>query len=217
MGRIICLADSRKHGLHCVAGVDPRTGKWVRPVSRHPDGALHPGDILVEGRQLSILDIIEFPERDAPAVDFGFQPENVLIGPGRWEIVGRASAEEVLAFCESSRVLLHNAYDRVSYRYLQGLPRDRWKSLQLVRATRLCFRMVRRPGKADQCRAGFAYPPGGRTRYDLPLTDPVWERVVADGRAGRSECIFAVSLGMPFSPDDREPACFKLVAGVIRL
>jgi hypothetical protein len=41
--------------------------------------------------------------------------------------------------------------------------------------------------------------------------------MVGDRRAGRSDCIFTVSLGMPFSPDDREPACFKLVAGVIRL
>ena len=31
---IVVLANSRKHGGHCVAGKCVDTGKWIRPVSR---------------------------------------------------------------------------------------------------------------------------------------------------------------------------------------
>lgn len=34
---ILCLAASRKHGGHCFAGKDLRTGEWIRPVSDRPD------------------------------------------------------------------------------------------------------------------------------------------------------------------------------------
>lgn len=45
--RMICLANSRKIGGRCVAGIDVNTGEWVRPV-RDNGGALTLDDISYE-------------------------------------------------------------------------------------------------------------------------------------------------------------------------
>jgi hypothetical protein len=31
MVKIICLANSWKHGERCIAGINPDTKKWIRP------------------------------------------------------------------------------------------------------------------------------------------------------------------------------------------
>jgi hypothetical protein len=38
--RLLCLANSEKHGGRCIAGVDIDTGEWIRPVSDREDGRL---------------------------------------------------------------------------------------------------------------------------------------------------------------------------------
>lgn len=39
MTTIICLANSRKYQNRCIAGLTP-AGRWVRPVSKLPDGSV---------------------------------------------------------------------------------------------------------------------------------------------------------------------------------
>jgi hypothetical protein len=39
---IVCLANSRKAGGRCIAGVRTDTGAWVRPVSSGREGTLRP-------------------------------------------------------------------------------------------------------------------------------------------------------------------------------
>jgi len=51
---MVCLANSRKNGKRCIAGIDLDTGNWVRPVKKG-------------GAELSELDI-EFEDHTQPEV-----------------------------------------------------------------------------------------------------------------------------------------------------
>jgi putative nucleic acid modification protein with dual OB domain len=91
-GEMIVLANSRKMGGRCVAGISLETGKWVRPVSSRSEGELSPGDCAVEGRPPRPLDVVRFPYRHRlkdPA-----QPENVLIDDGGWELASMVKPGE---------------------------------------------------------------------------------------------------------------------------
>ncbi|MGM0487779.1 MAG: dual OB domain-containing protein [Planctomycetota bacterium] len=47
----ICLVNSRKHGGRCIAGIEPRSGKWIRPVSDLDDGRVARPTRLIDGRE----------------------------------------------------------------------------------------------------------------------------------------------------------------------
>lgn len=85
--RMICLANSRKIGGRCVAGIDVNTGEWVRPV-RDNGGALTLDDISYEdGTIPRVLDIIDVPVSERQPLYY--QPENWVIDPEYyWDKVG---------------------------------------------------------------------------------------------------------------------------------
>ncbi|MCB5269975.1 MAG: hypothetical protein WCS58_05540, partial [Candidatus Cloacimonadaceae bacterium] len=77
---LIILAASRKYGKYCVAGIDIRSGEWLRLVSTDSDAhyALDARDLKMDnGEQASKLDLvsIEFIDR---AFSY-FQSENYVI------------------------------------------------------------------------------------------------------------------------------------------
>jgi hypothetical protein len=37
MTEIVCLANSRKHNNKCVAGLNLKTGQWIRPITNTED------------------------------------------------------------------------------------------------------------------------------------------------------------------------------------
>ena len=74
MTQIICLANSFKFKERCIAGINPQTGKWIRPVcDRYPkDGRIPPDIRLIKGKEPELLDLLEIPlKNDGP--DFGFE------------------------------------------------------------------------------------------------------------------------------------------------
>jgi hypothetical protein len=79
---IICLANSRKHGGHCVAGLRLDGGGWLRPVGVAADGVLWPDDYtLTNGSEARTLDVIRVGLRTPrPAIH---QPENWVINGTR--------------------------------------------------------------------------------------------------------------------------------------
>jgi hypothetical protein len=211
---IICLANSRKHGFHCIAGICPLTGAWVRPISRLTNGSLPEGAILVDGEQPKLLQIVEFPFRTLHARTFGFQSENRELAPGIWRATGRASVQDILPCCENSEFILYNELDRVPLAHLQALPSHRRKSLQLVHCDDVAFHETSSTSGRQQCRARIRW---GRIEYHLVVTDPEIERRVYGGEPVGGHCILTVSLGMPFPEGSQAPDCFKLVAGVVEL
>ena len=78
---IVCLANSRKHGERCIAGIDRETGRWVRPVSGLDDGRVPRARQLVDGRDVQLLDLVRVPLAET-GPDFGFEWENLSLLPG---------------------------------------------------------------------------------------------------------------------------------------
>ena len=58
---VICLANSRKHGAFCFAGIDSESGKWVRPVSQLDDGRVERAAMTDDGTLPGLCDIVEIP------------------------------------------------------------------------------------------------------------------------------------------------------------
>ncbi len=138
MGRIVCLANSYKHNERCIAGIDVETGKWVRPVSSREDRAITKAMRAISGKEPQILDVLEIPlENHGP--DEGCQPENRLLRPGQWRIVGRMKPEKLLEYCEDDSVVLHNRKDHISPDFFSAAPKEKWKSLQLIHNENVTF------------------------------------------------------------------------------
>ncbi len=211
---IVCLANSRKYGRHCVAGVCERRRAWVRPISALSDGSLPAASILVNGEQPKLLQAVEFPLLSLQARTFGFQPENRQVAPGAWNAAGTVGARDVLAYCEDTTLILHNNSDRVPLAELRAFPREQWKSLQLVHSDGVEFYATHSASGGPQCRARIRWC---GVDYHLVVTDPEIERRVHAGEAVGRDCLLTIGLGMPFPKGSVGGACFKLVAGVVEL
>jgi hypothetical protein len=96
--RMILLTKSRKNGNYCIAGVNPKTGNWLRLVSQNKliNYAVPQEDVKYEdGTEAQILDIIEVTIlKENPLY---YQPENYIYDPDfYWAKVGRANLNEVI-------------------------------------------------------------------------------------------------------------------------
>ena len=59
MARVVCLANSYKHGERCIAGKLLETGAWVRPVSDVGHGEIPWKARLIVGREPELLDVLD--------------------------------------------------------------------------------------------------------------------------------------------------------------
>lgn len=212
MAKLVCLANSRKHGNRCIAGINLDTKEWIRPVSDLWDGAIG-GLFRYINVEPQLLDILRIPlGRTGP--DFGFQPENKSLTEGKWEKIGNLMPDDILQFCEQDDTVLYNMSDRVDWKFVQNLSIENRKSLQLVHSRDVRFlKTISYRGRL-QVRADFTYK---TKRYNLVVTDSVIERRVAEDERISQECILTISLGGPFPEEDPNPSCYKLVAGVIEM
>jgi len=213
MATIICLANSYKHGGRCIAGIEPETGNWIRPVPNNEHKALTPAMMIIDRKQPSILDVLKIPLEDT-GPDEGCQPENRLLKPGPWKKLGRITPQDLLKYCEDDSVILHTYQQYVLPGFFEKTPRSKWKSLQLVRNTDVKF--VPHGSETNRWRAYFR---DGRGRLrDLKLTDPVISNRLKNSEQISRDCILTLSLGAPWSPDGVQPKrCYKLVAGIVEL
>lgn len=213
MARIICLANSYKHGGRCIAGIDTETGNWIRPVPDTEDRAITPTMMVIGGRQPQILDVIEIPLEDS-GPDEGCQPENRLLKPGPWNKIGRITPQGLLRYCEDDSVILHTYKEYVLPSLFAKAPRSKWKSLQLVHNTNVTFV----PHGSDPNRWRTYFRDGRGRLLDLKLTDPVISNRLRNNEKISCNCILTLSLATPWSPDGVQPErCYKLVAGVVEL
>jgi hypothetical protein len=218
--RIICLANSWKHHGRCIAGIDPATGRWIRPVASDTDDGRIGSRRLIWGREPALLDILEIPLAES-GPDFGFQPENRLILRGRWRRVGRAAAKELLPFVDRGPSLLHNPTASVPEAYLKSMPRSRSYTLQLIetRDFRVEHKLSETLQRA-QWRASLTATDGRTLRTAITITDPVLTDKLNQGHVPSKHCLVVLGLGLPWSQPDLPTAprnCWKLVAGVIDL
>lgn len=220
---LVCLANSRKHGGRCVAGIALPSGDWIRPVSSHADGTLSRLHYLLEdGTEPSVLDVVHMElERPRPELH---QPENWLLSGQKWQRRAKLSVSDAVRLLEThaSRTpgpeLLGSRTDRVHVHDLAA--RVGVASLALVEPAQMEWHITRSMTGSRQTRVVFEL---GGALYDLSVTDPVWEARLASlpfglhdlGAAGikaAARVFLTVSLAEPFHGD-----CYKLVAAVIVL
>ena len=214
MARLICLACSFRPGGYCVAGIDPESGRWVRPVSGSSDRAITLKMMAIDSNMPELLDVLEVPLANT-GPDEGCQPENRLVLPGPWRRVDKAAARDMLRYCEDDIVILHNHKDRVPHDYFSTLPRVQWKSLQLVRNSHVQFE----PDYRDTRNWRAHFRDGSGHHLTLKVTDPLAGDFARRHQDVNADCLLTVSLGAPWQPDDKSKPlmCYKLVAGVLQL
>ena len=217
MTQIICLANSWKHGERCIAGIDIHSKKWVRPIYTDSSDTLNgsiPSNIrLVDGIEPRLLDIISIPLAKK-GDDFGFQSENRNILPGTWIKMGEVAPNQLIGLCDQNPCILHNFDRYVTLPFLQSLPVQERKTLQLVYTEKLSISTTNKKWKASL-----------KTNYnailtDATITDPEFVSKLEWGYIPQNPCLVTVSLSMPFVPSEnwkKDPPYWKLIAGIMEL
>jgi hypothetical protein len=210
MTEIVCLANSRKHNNKCVAGLNLKTGQWIRPITSAEDGAIPNYLTLINGKSLEILDIVNIPLNEKERGE-GHESENRLIRSGEWTISGQALSSDLLKFRESE--LLHFEEDdwlqAVPYTYLQSLPRNKCRTLQLLQTDDFQVR------QKELGKWRGIMPIGNSDEVlNASITDPKLCRLLDNGHQVSPNCLLVMSLSQPFPKTDK---CYRLIAGVIEL
>jgi hypothetical protein len=166
---LLILANSRKLGGRCIAGIDLASKKWVRPVRRSDHGEISKEDCLISDggvwRDIEVLDVVSAPIGE-PIEALG-QPENRVLVEADWSLNGKipiSEAEQVLDLvCEYEETLLYGTGRSV---YMQSVKSGRVsKSLTLIKVVEPTFYIDESPKKLRCC---FQY---SSNDYDLPVTD----------------------------------------------
>lgn len=173
--RIICLANSRKHGQRCVAGIDWANNTWVRFVK---DGGaeLTIKDIAFQNEeQPKLLDIIDVPVLHAQPLYY--QPENWVIDDEEyWIKVGEVPNTLLGNYCTNNPRIFMNNSDRLTVASLQRNPIA--NSIVLIQQDDIVFQKTWRNYR--QIRAKFFY---NGNNYNFAVTDTEWEEQFNDPRS----------------------------------
>lgn len=217
---MLVLANSRKTGGRCLAGVTVDGFRWVRPVSAHGQGELNDEECAVDGHMPQLLEVVTF-EHDGPEGDPA-QPENVVLTDAEWTSEGMASPALVHEVAQQVTLtepplLVNNGAAVPEHVAAEGID----ASLALVAPTHLRFgHGPEAHQSASGPRALFVWAGAER---NLPVTDfvvgpkvlqlpqGVYAPEDLDLRA-ESALRLTVSLGIP-----HESWCYKLIAAVVPL
>ncbi len=211
---IVCLANSKKLGSRCVAGVDVDDGEWIRPIGSGDHGAVIRSErTYADDAEPQLLDLIRLSlARPTPQPG---QPENWKLAPGRWRKVGQLDDDEAWELLENlatDEPLFGSNARSFSAEYVAAgkVP----CSLAVVRPERLTWE--KNPWSKVRC--SFLH---AGSWHDFPVTDPVWvaqfKNDPPDSSFEHSEHevpFLVVSLG---DLDPNTDQHWKLVAGVIGL
>ena len=216
MTQIICLANSFKFKERCIAGINPQTGKWIRPVcDRYPkDGRIPPDIRLIKGKEPELLDLLEIPlKNDGP--DFGFESENLTIAPGQWQIIKKVQPTDIIQYCGNYSNILHDRNKYVKVTLLQALPFHERRTLQLVYTSKLLLEQK----NSTKWKGSLVTNTGQILLKDASITDPQFLNKLDNGYSPQNPCLVTVSLSMPYRPSNWEGGdpCWKLISGVIEL
>jgi len=214
MARIVCLANSYKGGgRRCIAGIDIKTGEWVRPISRGAEKAVDWNNRKVDEAEPEILDILDIPLEDSRPNE-EYQPENRFLTLGKWRKISRLDPQDLLKYCEDDNVILHNHEDYVLPELLSEKASSERKSLQLIHSVNVKFNHDLYDRR--KWRVSFQY--GRKNYWILKLTDVVLSDRLRKNEKISNECILTISLATPWKRDDKTPErCYKMVAGVVEL
>lgn len=198
---VVVLANSIKHGQHCVAGKCVNTGRWIRPVSNLQGGELshqqariqNPfGTFRVKPLQKAIIGLAQH----AP---LPHQPENYLIDDTVWVQNFSFDAGQLNTLLDTP-VDLWGDGNRVDHARITAGFYKVPQSLYLVQVENLRLYYT----DDNKRRASFSYR---GIDYDLAATDPLFDEIVRDNLP--TSGILCVSLGEQY-----QGYCYKLVATI---
>jgi len=167
--RLLCLANSKKEGGRCIAGIlldennkpisENNKPVWIRPVCKAKNGQvpIELCDTIVP------FDIIEINDTDK--IGTGYQSENTTFNEKTIVAIDRAENEILNG--------LHSKTDVIFGNRGKALPEDTISTLDhsliLVKSSKFKILEKQYAGKADpQIRLEFTY---NDDSYDLPVTD----------------------------------------------
>lgn len=211
---IVCLANSKKLGAYCVAGVEPESRNWIRPLGSGSHGAVTASEqTFADGTRPELLDLVEMPL--ALATPEPGQPENWQLSSGQWRWLGHLDDDEARALLEALVVdtPVFGTNER-SIPVAEVAVGNVANSLAVVRPEQLRWTKRVWPEGA-KIRSVFRHAEGW---HDLPVTDPAWVAEFVHDAAGdhdhvdTEEVYLVLSLGEPMNDEH-----WKLVAGVICL
>lgn len=209
MAQIICLANSKKYGDRCIAGIEITTGKWIRPFSNLEYGQVPIKMCLIDGEEPKLLDILEIP---LATTGSGYECENRSILHGKWQRVGRASLTDLIQYCEQQ--IIHSQWlNFVPLSFIKALPYHQRRSLQLIRTIKVNVFYYQNTGKWE---ASFTTTCGQIIR--AKITDLALIEQLNIGLTLKNECLVTLSLSQPWRKTESDDlACWKLIAAVIEL
>lgn len=194
--KMVCLANSWKEGGRCIAGIDVATGRWVRPVSQIPGGALSVSECSANdgtaSRQVQPLDIVDIGS-STPSPEPG-QPENYALGRTSWRVTGQVTAGSLMRFAVDEPQLLYGMRDRVADADVQHVQ----ASLALINVEAPIFEVRVRDYRTPQLRVHFNHH---NIDYDLSVTDGQdWVNAARNDpdRYSQGNWLFTISLGGSF-------------------
>jgi hypothetical protein len=213
---VLCLANSKKEGQRCIAGIDVRTGQWVRPVSRHtPKGEVPLRERQVDGQEPQPLDLIQMDlAHEGPTgFDYCHAKENRWIEPFPWTKLGVAGARDLHRYLCQDHQILHS---RAKY-----TGPDMFEAKPLVERTTLELRQVQHL-ELDQ--GGGKWKATLTTTQGIVLrginvTDCVLTAQLNAGEEIAKRGYAVISLSVPWTPPIQEwnegAVGWKLLAGWI--
>jgi hypothetical protein len=226
---MVCLANARKHGGRCVAGIRTDGGGWVRLVSPAQDGTLTCFDYRIgQGDEARPLDVIRAGVRQHRPQPH--QRENWVIDETPWELVQRpadqARRDLLRSHIEFGPELFGTTAVTIPYEELAAAAETRAKaalplghqSLAAVRPSRPILRVERTQRGRVRLRVSFCLRGAW---YDLMCTDPVWEEAATSWSPGEYPWwklapyaptpMLIISLTEPFG---QRRECYKIVATI---
>lgn len=201
--RILLLANSKKMGDRCLAGLDDH-GNWVRPVTSAEGGAIPRSVAMDIAQPLRPMDIVEFDS--IGAVPLPHQGENVLVDPTTIRRVGVGDPDD-------ARLRAAAAVKPWFLRdWMPSVPAATYASSTGAQSLALLtvpdFRAVRRIDQFGvHWRGSFLL---GDAYADFPLTDDLYTSALS-GSTERAPATLCISVGERF---DRDDSHYKLIAGV---
>lgn len=220
--RMVCLANSEKHGDRCIAGVRLDSGGWLRPVSDdNGSGLLETQYETVSGHHPEPLDIISVElDHQRPLYH---QPENWVISSDSWELVDtklnhQAKLALNVALQREGHILCDTDY-AIPRQELRDMPV--FRSLTLVSPSDPEFYVREKDSSSFQPRTTFKFD---GHEYDFPITDPRWRQQANEGGIGSlpsakivdegEKILFTISLGQAHSETKK---CYKIVAAIFAI
>lgn len=214
---MILLTTSKKSGNYCIAGVENKTGNWVRIVSEDEkiQHAVTSKDMVYEdGSMPQIMDIIRIKcKGHNPSY---YQPENyVLDNSEYWEKLGKASSEELLKIhpAENKQFIFYDTDKSIDGDFIEG-SNDNNYSLILISPEDICIHVKQWPER-KQVTISFNY--NGNRYWYVRITDTEFENQYLQYPEGnynyQEDCLLVISLG----DMHKDKKHYKLIAKVLTI